>query len=250
LGHSREEEEVTHSDQPSVSSLRAILAACSLTGALVVPVAILHNWPWFQLPSGAEEWYPFAESGYRTARMAAPFEALLGAILATYAAIRIVPRGRREGSQGLVLTVGSALLAGAATGYTGIALMLWMDRLQATGVPPVWFWNGWFIVMFLLTGALLGTSHLVGLPCLAVPRLARAGALSTAVGAAWVAVAAIGGAAAMAWVVPDYLERTGLGFWGSGVMVLFCGVYFTLGTGVAAYYVHRWLMCRAAAKQP
>ena len=235
------EEEMSQVGQASVSAWRQLLAVCSLPGALVLPTAILHNWPWVRLRPG-EDWVPLLGPNFRAAQIATPFEALLGAALATYAVTRIAERSGRPGLGALALVWGAALLAGGITGYAATAVALLSDDRQAAHSFPVWFWAGLLALTLLLALSSLGVFHLVGLACLMAPRLMGREAVNGRVFAAWVAIAAVVGGVGAHFVWFSYVQNcVGLGFRGAGYLTLIGGPYFAWGAGFAAYYAYRRL---------
>lgn len=204
--------------------------------------------------------------------IAAPLEMCLLAGLASYAVSRVVRVPRRGGVAG-ALRIWAWALSGGVVGIlcyaVGGLIAEWAydaalrPRLDADfvsaiaaageGRPHHPLPRPWWItcVDFLLTGphlaplALLGVSHLVGLPGLLVPALLRGAAAKPGLLGAWLVVAAAVGAAVLGSAASGWLlEWIGVGWRGPGPGIVFLGGYFCWGVAAGAVWGCRGLAGR------
>jgi len=203
---------------------RELLAVCALPGAAILPLAVLHGFPWAR--SGGEGISQSGAAGVILPVLA--IEACLLGALAAYAAAIVGRRRGRRFARSPWLLWAFGLVGGLVVALIGAPLV------GLLGAIPL-----------LLGPASLGIFWLAGLPCLAAYRMFR-GVIDATAFACWVILAAIaGGGLGWSWV--HHLDVLGWGMEGVGYFHLLLGPFFVWGAGLGAYSGYRYLGRESAA---
>jgi|WetSurMetagenome_2_1015567.scaffolds.fasta_scaffold235967_2 hypothetical protein len=203
--------------------------AASFAGVVALPLAVFHNQPAYILDASPPR--AFIE----TPGFWAIIDIIVGAFLASVGAELFLQSsfaGRK-----FILTWLVSLLVGGALWFSASQLTMFLDRPELYS-----FYSRLFIFIFIFAIASLGVFHCYGLPLIIIRSFRPAWAIKKWRKALWFAGAALAGGALIACVFFNVIDRTGIGFEGSGFIILFTWPFASWGAGLGAAYTRNCLL--------